>query len=193
MLYECHLTFYGAPLCFPSQDAFAIHLVLLVAAHHSERDHFLSRARTHAHKNTFTCKHNQWRTKTFDTFITKLENREETSQSSRVQMFSSKLLSFSFTSCCYAKLHRSLWTYPYFVIDQPVVCVLVELFLRVNIDPVGPQLFPDLQIKQQKCKVKLATHTPPPRQPAPASQHQRWPVTKTSKNTRRLTWILFTC
>lgn len=43
----CHLTLYGAPLCFSSQDPFAIHLVLLVTAHNSERDHFLFR--THAH------------------------------------------------------------------------------------------------------------------------------------------------
>lgn len=42
----CHLTLYGAPLCFSSQDPFAIHLVLLVTAHNSEWDHFL--LRTHA-------------------------------------------------------------------------------------------------------------------------------------------------
>lgn len=34
-------TFYGSPLCLPSQKPPAVDLVLLVAAHHSKRDHLL--------------------------------------------------------------------------------------------------------------------------------------------------------
>lgn len=36
-----YITLYGAPLCFPSQNPLSVHLVLLVAAHHSKRDHLL--------------------------------------------------------------------------------------------------------------------------------------------------------
>lgn len=35
------ITLYGAPLCFPSQNPLSVHLVLLVAAHHSKRGHLL--------------------------------------------------------------------------------------------------------------------------------------------------------
>lgn len=35
--------------------------------------------------------------------------------------------------------------HPDFVIDHPVLGILIELFLRINVDPVGSQLFPDLQ------------------------------------------------
>lgn len=38
---ESLITLDGAPFGFPSQDPLAIHLVLLVAAYDSERDHFL--------------------------------------------------------------------------------------------------------------------------------------------------------
>lgn len=36
-------------------------------------------------------------------------------------------------------------TYPDFVIDQSVLCILVKLFLRVDIDPIGSQLLSNLQ------------------------------------------------
>lgn len=42
---ESLITLDGAPFGLPSQDPLAIHLVLLVAAHDSERDHFLLGAR----------------------------------------------------------------------------------------------------------------------------------------------------
>ena len=35
------ITFYGAPFGFPSEDPLPIHLVLMVTAHHGERDHLL--------------------------------------------------------------------------------------------------------------------------------------------------------
>lgn len=40
---------------------------------------------------------------------------------------------------CWAVMANSwrLLAYPDFVIDQSVLCILVELFLRVNVDPVG--------------------------------------------------------
>lgn len=38
----------------------------------------------------------------------------------------------------------NLWPHPDLVVDQPVLRVLVKLFLRVNVDAVGSQLFPDL-------------------------------------------------
>lgn len=42
---ESLITLDGAPFGLPSQDPLAIHLVLLVAAYDSERDHFLLGAR----------------------------------------------------------------------------------------------------------------------------------------------------
>lgn len=125
-------------------------------------------ARTHTHKNTFTCNYNQWRigpvTNWYFYYGAGKQRPDIPEQPSTKRLRQSVWASAG--CCCYARLHRSPWTHPYFVIDQPVVCVLVELFLRVNIDAVGPQLFPDLQIKQQKGNVKLATHTPSPGQPS---------------------------
>lgn len=39
--------------------------------------------------------------------------------------------------------------HPDFVIDQSVLCILVELFLRVNVDAVGSQLFSNLQAQKR--------------------------------------------
>ncbi len=53
------ITLYGAPFCFPSQKPLAVHLVLLVTAHNSKRDHLLLSAhmQTQTHKCTksFKC------------------------------------------------------------------------------------------------------------------------------------------
>lgn len=38
------ITLYGAPFCFSSQNPLPVHLVLLVTAHHSKRDHLLMSA-----------------------------------------------------------------------------------------------------------------------------------------------------
>lgn len=53
-------------------------------------------------------------------------------------------------------LQFQLWTYPDFVIRHPVLCIIVELFLRVNIDAIGSQLFSNLHKtihnhKQDEC------------------------------------------
>lgn len=38
----------------------------------------------------------------------------------------------------------SVWTHPDFVVDHPVLCILVKLLLRVDVDPIGSQFFSDL-------------------------------------------------
>lgn len=57
----------------------------------------------------------------------------------------------------------AVWTYPDFVIDQPVLCILIKLLLRVNINPIGSQLFPDLHKVKHNVKMthysKLAEYT----------------------------------
>lgn len=47
------ITLYGAPFCFPSQNPLAVHLVLLVTAHNSKRNHLLLSAhmQTHTHES----------------------------------------------------------------------------------------------------------------------------------------------
>lgn len=37
--------------------------------------------------------------------------------------------------------------HPDFIVDQPVLCILVKLLLRVNVDPVGSELFSNLQTR----------------------------------------------
>lgn len=46
-------TFNGAPFRFPSQNPFPVHLVLLVTAHHSKRDHLLLSAHMQTHTFIF--------------------------------------------------------------------------------------------------------------------------------------------
>ena len=36
-------------------------------------------------------------------------------------------------------------TYSDFVVDEPVVCVLVKLLLGIHVDAIGPQLLPNLR------------------------------------------------
>lgn len=42
--------------------------------------------------------------------------------------------------------------HPDLLVDHSVLCVLIKFFLRVNIDPVGSQLFPDL-VKQNRALI----------------------------------------
>lgn len=110
------ITLDGAPFCFPSQDPLAVHLVLLVAAHDSERDHFLwSRQRMQSATGR--------RCVCVDGVLLRDGSREANSW--------------------------RLPAHPDFVIDRSVLCILVELFLRVNVDPVGSQLFSNLHAQAQ--------------------------------------------
>lgn len=64
-------------------------------------------------------------------------------------------------------LGSAAWTHPDFVVDHSVLCVLVELFLGVNVDSVGSQFFPDLhtagnnnttRTQSQTCTQTLEKH-----------------------------------
>lgn len=49
-------------------------------------------------------------------------------------------------------------TYSYFLIDQSVLCILVKLLLRIDVNVVGPQFFPDLQKTQVISETSQQTH-----------------------------------
>lgn len=122
-------TFDGSPLCFSAQQPPPVDLILLVTAHHSKRDHLLFNGG--GAETTVTPR--VWARTRFWATV----GRER-----------HKYLSA-------AEPERD--PHPDLIVDHPVLGVLVKLLLRVHVDAVGSQLFPDLEDKIQTLKPAPST------------------------------------
>lgn len=123
-------TFDGAPLGFPAEDPLPVDLVLVVAAHHGERDHLLGAgAVRRGPRRSCPGPHSP-----------------EGVLRAPAPPFPSDPEGRSHPPPPAAGTALGV-THPELLVHQPVLCVLVELLLGVHVDAVGQQVGGDLGVR----------------------------------------------